>query len=82
MTSGDFPVDVKHIKKEFDYSVAMVCLCVRSSRKFSSTRSSLSSDLVSAYQKHLNCFSYLFTFQLIIRKSKLRGNLERENIRG
>ena len=81
MKSDDFPVDVKHIKKEFHYSVAMVCLCVRSRRKFVFFSELVSSDLVSAYQKHLNCFSYLFTFQLIIRKSKFRGNLERENIR-
>ena len=62
MKSDDFPVDVKHIKKEFDYSVAMVCLCVRSNRKFVFFSELVSSDLVSAYQKYLNCFSYLFTF--------------------
>ena len=48
MKSEDFPVDVKHIKKEFDYSVAMVCLCVRSSRKFVFFSELVPSDLASA----------------------------------
>ena len=48
MKSSDFPVDskhIRHIKKEFDYSVAMECLCVRSSRKFVFFSELVSSDL-------------------------------------
>ena len=50
MKSSDFPVDskhIRHIKKEFDYSVAMVCLymCVRLSRKFVFFPELVSSDL-------------------------------------
>ena len=46
MKKQDFPLDLKHTEKEFDYSATMVCLYVRSSRKFVFFSELVSSDLM------------------------------------